>query len=361
METINQVNNFQNSENETAQNYNGANISYQVNNYFNADNIYSINQNKYLEHFINGNFSLRNMKFGKEYVIDFYFYFLSNFTKENDFEKSLNEYINFQKIEQKNEDNLEKKILKIKEYEKEKYYRLKLELEELPSNFCFNNNNVRRKLIYEITNNLQKKIDVIKDNLSFIKNWDFEILFFINHLIKTDFESFINSNNNELLFHALGFLFYTNNNININQNIYLYDNEVEILYDYNVRIVEDIFNFIIENKDKKNINFLKYITSNPKNIYRYKQYFKIKEFLIKLKEIESNINFDEETINKIILNKNKLKKINKIINEFKKRYKKIDITTSDGIDEMKLNYFLNPYEYEKLFYDLNILLKKKTN
>ena len=74
MEIINQNNNFQNSENGTGQNFNNTNISYQVNNYFNLDNptnsLYLSHQNKYLEYFINRNNSLRNMRFGKIYIIE---------------------------------------------------------------------------------------------------------------------------------------------------------------------------------------------------------------------------------------------------------------------------------------------------
>lgn len=319
METINQINNFQNSKNDIAQNCGGANIGYQINNYFNAHNIYSINQNKYLEHFIDKSSSLISMKIEKKYVIDFYFYFLSNFRKENNFGKSLNEYINFQKGELKRKDYLEKKILEIKEYERKRHYKLKFELEESLNNFYFDDNNIRKKLYNELDSNLEKKSDIINGTLSFIETWDFEILVFINHLIKTDFELFINSASNELLFHALGFLFYTNNNINIDYNIYLYGDEIEVFYDYNVKTVRDIFDFIIENREKRNIDFVKYITSNPKNFYQYKQYFKINKFLISMKEIENKIIFDEKIISEIISNPIKLKEINILADEYERK------------------------------------------
>jgi len=297
---------------------NGDIIENQVNNYFNADNIYLIYQNKYLEYFSNYYPSLKSMKIGKAYIIDFYFYFLSNFAKENDFEKVLNEYINSQKKELEKEDYLQKEILKIKKDIREEYYRLKVELEESLSNSYFNDNHVRRKLIYEINSNLQKKSDVIKNTLSFISNWDFEILFFINYLIKTDFKLFINSSNDELLFHAVGFLFYSNNKIKINQTVHFYDNEISIYENYNVDIVNEIFNFLIENKDKRNIDFIKHITTNFKNIYEYKQYFKIKKFLIRMKEIEQKIIFDEKDIDEIILNPIKLERINILIDEYER-------------------------------------------
>ena len=199
--------------------------------------------------------------------------------------------------------------------------------------------------------------DNLEKELFFIKNWDYEMYFFIHYLIQTDFKIFIDSNDDELLFHAIGFLFYSANNLYINRTInnYYYEDYLEIyesIDDYNIKKVKEIYEFIIKNKSERNIDSIKYIVSN--HIINYGEFFKIKNFMTKIKICNPNINFNEQTINKIILNKSKLKKINEIIYKLdKEEY----ICDEEGIDVMMLNYFLNDSsENKNLLEDLNILI-----
>lgn len=324
------------------------NIGQQINifNTNSKESLYLVNQNKYLEYFINGNNFLRNMQFDKLYVIDFYFYFLSNFTKENNFEKVLNNYLLSEKKEKLKKNNIKKHLSFIKKLKKEKDNEWEVFLKEHfnsdKQDFIFDESEEEQNLIKEIESDSQKKLDMIKDTLSFIKNWDYEMYFFINYLIKTDFELFINSNDDELLFHAIGFLFYSNNSlytskiINFNSEILVNSN-----YYYNVREVEETYKFIIENRDRRNKKFIKDIVLNPKKIYEYKQYDRVKNFLE-----EFNIGY-KININEIISNIDKLKEVNKIIDEYEKN------KSQEEVNEIILNYVENLPLMESLMCIIN--------
>lgn len=339
MEIINQNNNFQNSENGTGQNFNNTNISYQVNNYFNLDNqtnsLYLSHQNKYLEYFINRNNSLRNMRFDKSYIIDFYFYFLSNFNKENNFEKSLTDYLLNEKKEKLKKNNIKKYLSFVKKLKKEEHNKLEFFLKEHFNSeklvFIFDESEEEKNLIKEIENNSQKKLYAIKDTLSFIKNWDYEMYFFIHYLIQTDFELFINSNDDELLFHAIGFLFYSNNGLCISKFLEEYSD-----YYYNISKVEEIYEFIIKNRNRANKKFINDIILNhqdiTKNIKEIKQYNRIKNFV---EIFETQFNMNEININEIISNPDKLEEINKIIDEYEHN------KSQQEINEMILKYTNN--------------------
>ncbi len=326
----NQNNNFQNSENGTGQNFNNTNISYQVNNYFNPDNptnsLYLSNQNKYLEYFINRNNSLKNMRFDKSYIIDFYFYFLSNFTKENNFEKSLNDYLLNEKKEKLKKNNIKKHLSFIKKLkEEEEHNELEFFLKEHFNSdklvFIFDKREKEKNLIKEIESESQKKLHAIKNTLSFIEKWDNEMYFFINYLIKTDFELFINSNNDELLFHAIGFLFYSNNSLYIRK--FLEEDSNYYYSCYNIRKVEEIYEFIVKNRNRTNKKFIKDIVLNPKKIYEYEQYDRINNFLETFKT-QFNIN-DKINIIEIISNPDKLEEINKIMDKYEQNKSRQEI------------------------------------
>lgn len=335
MKTINQINNFQNSENSTAQNFNDAKIGYQVNNYFNPDNsinsLYLSNQNRYSKYFI------QSIKFQEDYIIDFYFYFLSNFTKENNFEKVLNNYLLSEKKKKFKKSNIKKNIFFIKKLKKEEHNELEIFFKEYfnldKEDFIFDESKEEQNLIKEIENNSQKKHDVIKHTLSFINDWDYEMYFFINYLIQTDFELFINSNDDELLFHSIGVLFYSNNSLHINKNVNVTGMLIDGDYCHNVNEVKEIYKFIIENRNRINKKLIKDIVLNSKKIYEYKQYNRIKNFLETFKT-QFNIN-DEININEIISNLPKLEEINKIIDKYEKN------KSEKEANEMILNYAEN--------------------
>ena len=113
----------------------------------------------------------------------------------------------------------------------------------------------------------------------------------------------INSNNDELLYHAIGFLVYSNNNFK----------EEDILYDNKVSVVNEIYGYFSENKNEINKELIKEISLKFEKLYEFKNYKKISEYLKKI-----NKELSKEEIYKIILEPKKLEKINKEIEEFER-------------------------------------------
>ncbi len=287
------------------------------------------NKNKYIQSFKSTSPSLRSIY--EESIKDFYFYFLtnlknkknffsstdyeyeSNFIEKYDFNKALSDYIFKNQEKEFEKDNFDKRLLYVKEkIEKEHTNFVKFTDENFSNednaksktdNFYFYEEKEKQNLIKEIIEHSQKQFEHIYNHLSFIQYWDNDMYFFINYLIKTDFELFINSNNDELLYHAIGFLVYSNNNFK----------EEDILYDNKVSVVNEIYGYFSENKNEINKELIKEISLKFEKLYEFKNYKKISEYLKKI-----NKELSKEEIYKIILEPKKLEKINKEIEEFER-------------------------------------------
>ena len=303
-------------------------INFEATNYI-KNNFMTINKNKYIQSFKSTSSSLRSIY--EEYIKDFYFYFLSNLkNKKNffsstdyeyesnliekyDFNKALSDYIFKNQEKEFEKDNFDKRLLYVKEkIEKEHTNFVKFTDENFSNednaksktdNFYFYEEKEKQNLIKEIIEHSQKQFEHIYNHLSFIQYWDNDMYFFINYLIKTDFELFINSNNDELLYHAIGFLVYSNNNFK----------EEDILYDNKVSVVNEIYGYFSENKNEINKELIKEISLKFEKLYEFKNYKKISEYLKKI-----NKELSKEEIYKIILEPKKLEKINKEIEEFER-------------------------------------------
>lgn len=287
------------------------------------------NKNKYIQSFKSTSPSLRSIY--EESIKDFYFYFLtnlknkknffsstdyeyeSNLIEKYDFNKALSDYIFKNQEKEFEKGNFDKRLLYVKEkLEKEhtdfieftdKNFSNKYNAKSKTDNFNFDEEKEKQNLIKEIIEHSQKQFEHIYNHLSFIQYWDNDMYFFIDYLIKTDFELFINSNNDELLYHAIGFLVYSNNNFK----------EEDILYDNKVSVVNEIYGYFSENKNEINKELIKEISLDFEKLYEFKNYKKISEYLKKI-----NKELSKEEIYKIILEPKKLEKINKEIEEFER-------------------------------------------
>lgn len=287
------------------------------------------NKNKYIQSFKSTSPSLRSIY--EESIKDFYFYFLtnlknkknffsstdyeyeSNFIEKYDFNKALSDYIFKNQEKEFEKGNFDKRLLYVKEkIEKEHTNFVKFTDENFSNednaksktdNFYFYEEKEKQNLIKEIIEHSQKQFEHIYNHLSFIQYWDNDMYFFINYLIKTDFELFINSNNDELLYHAIGFLVYSNNNFQ----------EEDILYDNKVSVVNEIYGYFSENKNEINKELIKEISLKFEKLDEFKNYKRISEYLKKI-----NKELSKEEIYKIILEPKKLEKINKEIEEFER-------------------------------------------
>ncbi|MGJ0337248.1 hypothetical protein [Aliarcobacter cryaerophilus] len=287
------------------------------------------NKNKYIQSFKSTSPSLRSIY--EESIKDFYFYFLtnlknkknffsstdyeyeSNLIEKYDFNKALSDYIFKNQEKEFEKGNFDKRLLYVKEkLEKEhtnfieftdKNFSNEDNSKSKTDTFNFDEEKEKQNLIKEIIEHSQKQFEHIYNHLSFIQYWDNDMYFFINYLIKTDFELFINSNNDELLYHAIGFLVYSNNNFK----------EEDILYDNKVSVVNEIYGYFSENKNEINKELIKEISLKFEKLYEFKNYKKISEYLKKI-----NKELSKEEIYKIILEPKKLEKINKEIEEFER-------------------------------------------
>lgn len=332
MGNINQVNNFQNSKNGNAQNFTNANIINQTN-YINTSSVKEIyvslnlsqeqknkiNQDKYLKDFkdafqyLNIEVTTTNTYFSKyNFILDFYFNFLSSlkesfFSTDNSFNKAFDM-------------NLYKSILKNQKNQ---------------SNFGFDtdilliflNENSEKKIKKEdlekdIQNNdiTYERFECISNSLCFIKKWGQDMYLFINYLIETDFELFINSNNEELLYHAIGFLVYSNNidekdNLLKVDNIYAYFGKNKNTHKINKEAIKNIISdfdaFIelqIKEDEKEEDFFMKTYGEFPQTIHKQEKL---------LNELKKNIINEEE------IKAQKLE-LQKKLNQIKKEKKKIE-------------------------------------
>ena len=181
------------------------------------------NKMKYLEYFKDFNLSLKKSKLDLE-LIEFYFNFLIDFKNNKDFNKKLNKFVLNKQMNDVIQDiinNLPVKTLNVK--------------------------NTSEDLKQKTVDNSINTFDYIHNNLHFINDWDQDMNLFIYFLIQNDFELFLNSDNGELLYHAIYFLYFKYDNACIHDNI----NEIETIY-----------NLIFQNKELRKSSIIK-------NLFKY--------------------------------------------------------------------------------------------
>lgn len=317
------------------------NIGQQIN-VFNTSSKSSLylNQYKYKEYFINHEYSSLETLGEKEgyFILDFYFYFLSVFPKNSNFDKTLSEYIFTYQNTMLKKQNIENNVSDIDTYYK-----------TLDNDMYYS----KEDYIKEIINISQTKFEIINEKLSFIKNLDIDLLYFIKYITETKLELFINSNDDELLLHAIGFLFYSNNNLYINENLLPHHFDDYYSYrdisEYNIKKVREIYYIIIENEELRNISMIEYIIKNNDKLEKLKQYKKIKNFfkeigldVINIYEKDETIKIGYEIMHKdmidLIIDGNKLNRLNELIDTFEN--KKLDLKNKIE-DEIKYNLFIH--------------------
>lgn len=249
--------------------------------------------------------------YNDDVVSDFYFYFLSNlknnnlsskldfltnsnYIENNYFIESLSSYIS-----QIQSDKFNINIFP-KESEETKHEYITL----IQNNLQMESSNKSSKeiiqnYIHETIKVSETNLNTIFNNLSFIQNWDNDMMFFIDYLIQSDFELFINSNNHELLYHAIGYLVYSN----------MQFNEKDILYNRKIDIVNYIYEYFIDNKSDINKELIKEISFNFESFFNFKNYKEISEYFKNTKRESS-----KEEIYKIISSP---KKYNELLKEMK--------------------------------------------
>lgn len=166
------------------------------------------NKKVYIETFTN-NFQYRKLSQAHDIFIDFYFSFLIELSEKNDLINSnfnnllslyLNNYLMEKFVNTINDEELMKLAInhQFKEFKKEfiEWENVKIlayAKEEIEKTLKMFNN--------EDFSNIQK-------HLENIKNWDTYMLIYLDEIIKSNLDVFIDSGNEELLYHAIGFNVY---------------------------------------------------------------------------------------------------------------------------------------------------------
>ncbi len=246
-------------------------------------------------------------------ISDFYFYFLSNLKNDNSF---LN--INFLSnsncidnnyfiealssyISQIQSNKFDIDIFPRKLHNNTHSYKslIKNYLESKSSNESYIQN--MEDYIKETIKDSEINFNYIFNNLSFIQNWDNDMLFFIDYLIQTDFELFINSNNDKLLYHAIGYLVYSN----------MHFDKKDIFYNNKITVVNEIYEYFINNKNDINKELIKDISFNLDVLFDFKKYKEISEYFKNIKRESS-----KEEIYKIISSNKKYNELLEKITQY---------------------------------------------
>lgn len=181
-------------------------------------NIMDKNQKLYLKSF-NENLYFQSLQHSHSIFIDFYFYFLVDLKKlslkgsiyDNDFNQLLFSSMNSFLLKKYN-----KKLLDSSKIKKEAIESLNIE----------NETNLK---------NIQK-------HTSCFKNWDSDMLFYLDYILSNNLQSFLDSGNEELIYHSIGF------------NIFYYVETNSLDESTLENIFHDIISYFIKNKKNKSIS-----------------------------------------------------------------------------------------------------------
>ncbi len=208
------------------------------------------NQLLYVESFAKSK-SLLSEPHVKDKFKDFYFYFLLNFENIDipfnidtlGIKSLLTNYL-YQYQMDKIKENI--KIVKINE----KFENLKLdindainstigtekkELEKFKENLQKQELTEKEKFLEKIFSENEDDLKMVILNFNIFDNWDNNIYYFLKIVKKDDFDYFINSKNDELLYQAIGYLVYSlSHNLNMEEKL---------------QIIYSTFHYFIFNKD----------------------------------------------------------------------------------------------------------------
>ncbi len=249
-----------------------------------------------------------------KHLSDFYFYFLTYFTQheemffdirrphrpkqpaQNFFIKVLNSYMCKTQYE-----NLYPIIFQKESEANENYFK-----NAISNNFRYKDPNNENKTIQNYIEKTLLDSEKIFENLyndfSFIEKWDEETFYFIKYLIETDFDIFINSKNHKLLYHAIGFLVYSNMELP----------EHDISLERSI-IIDNIYDFFINNQKDINKDLIKEISFDFNKLLQYKKVKKIIEYYK-----DTNQKYSEEAVNKIASDPIKYDKLSSKIDKYYK-------------------------------------------
>lgn len=246
------------------------------------------NKDKYLRDF--------NLLKNNNYLVnDFYFYYLNNLKYKKNFSDkneifdeftldnytlsaSLNEYLFIDFVEE-----FENTFNELNDLKKESDYFTGLVgiINDEKNNKEVSDKKIEHDAIRKTIQKKQNIFNYIFNNLHFVQNWTEDMYIFLDFLIKDEFQFFINSDNNELLYHSIGFIVYNNNEI---KNLSIKER---------LEIVLKTYNYFIYNKKLISLNVIK-----NHILLRLSKSDEVERFDDEIKNYKKNI-IDEEASKKV--------------------------------------------------------------
>ena len=219
------------------------------------------NSKIYLDSFTT-NFNYSKLSTSHSIFIDFYFYLLFKLKENNNLFKEqfnnllntlLHDYLMNKYIKTiSDEENMKKLIEK----------KLK-ELEELEDIYIASNFDVRNEILndFKYQNNIDLKN--IQKHLHCFKLWTDDMMMYLDYILKNNLETFLDSGNEELIYHAIGFNIYLN-----------FPNETPL---YKLDLISIINQIVIKDYNKKEkITINKIIELATENLAMLKYNYKNK-------------------------------------------------------------------------------------
>ncbi len=193
------------------------------------------NSKIYLDSFTT-NFNYLNLSTSHSIFIDFYFYFLFKLKENNNLFKEqfnnllntlLHDYLMNKYIKTiSDEENMKKLIEKKLE-----------ELKELEDIYIASKFDVRNKILNEFKDRNDSDLENIQKHLHCFELWTDDMIMYLDYILKNNLEIFLDSGNEELIYHAIGFNIYLN-----------FPNETPL---YKLDLISSINKILIEDYNKK--------------------------------------------------------------------------------------------------------------
>lgn len=193
------------------------------------------NSKIYLDSFTS-NFKYLNLSNSYSIFIDFYFYFLLKLKENNNlFKEQFNNLLNA-----KLHDYLMNKYIKTisDEENMKKLIEKKLEeLKELEDIYIASKFDVRNKILNDFKDRNNLDLRDIQIHLHCFKLWTDDMMMYLDYILKNNLETFLDSGNEELIYHAIGFNIYLN-----------FPNETPL---YKLDLIAEINQIVIKDYNKK--------------------------------------------------------------------------------------------------------------
>lgn len=193
------------------------------------------NSKIYLDSFTT-NFNYLKLSTSHSIFIDFYFYFLFKLKENNNlFKEQFNNLLNA-----KLHDYLMNKYIKTisDEENMKKLIEKKLEeLKELEDIYIASKFDVRNKILNDFKDRNNLDLRDIQIHLHCFKLWTDDMMMYLDYILKNNLETFLDSGNEELIYHAIGFNIYLN-----------FPNETPL---YKLDLIAEINQIVIKDYNKK--------------------------------------------------------------------------------------------------------------